>query len=83
MTLMDARNPRQLSFLAFLVLGSSVVFVGLLSMVPSFPWSEVFLVLPALAIILGFFIAARIKCSHCGARLVESYPFKGGGAILL
>lgn len=39
--------------------------------------------LPGLALAAGFFMAVRIQCSHCGSRLADSYPFKGGAGVLL
>src|SRR5688572_14806012 len=79
----NALPPKQMSLLAFAVVVLSVAIGALLALVPPFSWSQFLWVLPGLALVAGFLIALRIRCPGCGAILSRSFPYKGGGAILL
>ena len=37
----------------------------------------------AFAMGIGWMIAIRLRCPHCGVRLADSFPYKGGGGVLL
>lgn len=78
-----APSPKRKSLISFIVLMSWVPIALVLTYIPAFPWSELLWALPALPILGGIFIALRINCPHCGARLSASFPYMCGGAVVL
>jgi len=76
-------RPKQRSFLAFLVMSGSIAAAVALSQIPYVAHSFVPGALALGGIVVGFWIAVRIKCPTCGVTLASSFPYMGGGTILL
>src|SRR5262245_58357802 len=79
-----ASSPKAKSLIAFALLMLWVPIVAsLVFLDTSTPLGALLTILPAVAIIAGFIVAVRIKCSSCHAPLSKHFPYKGGGAVLL
>ena len=76
-------GPKQRSLLAFLLMCSLIAAAIAVSQIPAIAGSLVSGLLAVAGIVAGFWIAVRIRCSNCGVTLSTTFPYMGGGAILL
>ena len=77
------QRPKHRSLVAFLIMCGSIAAAIGLSQVPAVASSLLPGVLAAGGIIGAFWIAVRIKCPHCGVTLSSTFPYMGGGTVLL
>ena len=83
MAMATTYRPKQRSLLAFLLMcGLSAAAIAV-SQIPAVAGSLIPGLLAAAGVIAGFWIAVRIRCSSCGVTLSTTFPYMGGGAILL
>jgi hypothetical protein len=77
---MPTLSPKKRSLLAFLVALAAIPLMVLLSYILPPRWSTL-LGLPLLLVPVGFFIAVRIRCPHCSARVAG--PKVGSGSLVM
>ena len=78
----DIAGPKSEALRAFTFFPLALILGFLISFVPPFPGSELLFALPGFSILVGFWLAVRIRCPHCGVALAKSFPFKGGVVLL-
>jgi hypothetical protein len=77
---MPSLSPKKQSLLALLVLLAAIPLSALLAHILPPQWSTL-AGLPLLLVGVGFWVAVRIRCPHCGARVVM--PWVNPGALVL
>lgn len=76
-------RPKQRSLFAFLLMCGLIAAAIAVNQIPAMANSPVPGLLAVAGIVAGFWIAVRIRCSNCGVTLSTTFPYMGGGAILL